>query len=221
VIVAIDGPAAAGKGTVARDLAAKLGWRYLDTGAMYRAIARAALDRGVSPDDAAGLEDVARSATVDLSDDRVLLDGVDVTGRIRDEDVTRAVSSVAAHEAVRAILVARQRSAIADHGDVVMEGRDIGTTVAPDAEVKVFLTASLHERALRRCLQLAQPRDPATLGGIARELEQRDRADAGRDASPFKKADDAVEIDSTGRSVAEIVDEIAALVARVRGTRGE
>ncbi|HEY7876143.1 MAG TPA: (d)CMP kinase [Actinomycetota bacterium] len=214
MIIAIDGPAGAGKGTVARALAERLGSSYLDTGAMYRAIALAVLDAGASPKDEEAVERVTRAARIELLGERVSLNGVDVTDRIREEPVTSAVSSVAAHARVRALLVERQRREIVSRSDVVMEGRDIGTTVAPDADVKVFLTASLWERALRRCRQLSLSSDDDTVTRIAKEMEARDNADAARRASPFRKADDAIEIDSTGRAVADVVDEIAALVER-------
>ena len=216
MIVAIDGPAAAGKGTVARALAARLGWRYLDTGAMYRAVALSALDQEIPLGDADATARVAGSARLSIDGERVRLDGHDVTDRIRAPEVTRAVSTVAAHPSVRSELVKRQRDLIASEGDVVMEGRDIGTTVAPKAEVKIFLTASLPERALRRCRQLGLTENPQTLAALEQELAARDRADQARRASPFRKADDAVVVDSTGRSVEDVVDEIASIV---RGAR--
>ena len=220
MIVAIDGPAAAGKGTLARALARRLGWSYLDTGAMYRAIAVAVLDQDVSPDDEPEVTRVARAARIDIDGERVKLDGVDVSDRIRTPEVTRAVSTVSAHPAVRAVLVQSQRDLIKARDDLVMEGRDIGTTVAPDAEVKVFLTASLDERARRRALQLGLSQDESTLARLAQELAARDGADASRDASPFRRAGDALMVDSTGRSVPELVDEIAEAVARARDGHG-
>lgn len=216
MIVAIDGPAAAGKGTLARALAHRLGWRYLDTGAMYRAIALAVLNEGIEPSDAAAAARVARSAEVTVDGERVHLNGKDVTALIRAPEVTRAVSTVAAHRAVREVLVERQRDLIVSESDVVMEGRDIGTTVAPEAEVKVFLTASLAERARRRARQLGLPEDAVTLGDLTEDLSRRDRADASRDASPFRKADGALLLDSTGRTVDELVAEVAAAVERAR-----
>jgi cytidylate kinase len=219
VIVAIDGPAAAGKGTVARALAARLGWTYVDTGAMYRAVAFAASARGARLDDEAAVAEVARAARVELVGERVNLDGVDVTDRVRAPEVNRVVSSVAAYPSVRAILVEAQQAALARGRDVVIEGRDIGTTVAPDADVKVFLTASIEERARRRVEQLGLDTDDATLESVRADLAARDRADATRAASPFRKAGDAVEIDSTGRSVDEIVGDLVGLVARAREER--
>ena len=219
MIVAIDGPAAAGKGTLARALARRLGWTYLDTGAMYRAIAVAVLDDGTDPDDATGVARIARSARVTIDGDFVDLDGVDVSARIRAPEVTRAVSAVAAHPGVRKVLVERQRELIHAEGDVVMEGRDIGTTVAPDAEVKLFLTASLEERARRRALQLELEPTTEVLAELADDLARRDRADASRAASPFRRAPDALVIDSTGRSVDELVEEVAIVVAKARDVR--
>ena len=180
---------------------------------MYRAVALAVLDQAVPADDAEGAARVASSARISIDGERVQIDGVDVTDRIREPEVTRAVSTVAAHPAVRAVLVARQRRLIEMEGDVVMEGRDIGTTVAPLAEVKIFLTASPAERALRRCRQLGLGEDAQTLAELEQELAARDRADQARSASPFRKADDAIVVDSTGRSVEDVVDEIASIVA--------
>ena len=216
MIVAIDGPAGAGKGTVARALARELGWRYVDTGAMYRAIALAILEAAVEPADERGAADVARRVRIELDDGRVHLDGNDVTDPIREGRVTRAVSTVSAHPQVREALVARQRELISQAGDVVVEGRDIGTTVAPDAAVKVFLTASPEERALRRVRQLGLPEDPATIDAVQREMAARDDADASRAASPFRRAETAVVVDSTERPVAEVVEEVVALVRAVR-----
>jgi cytidylate kinase len=219
VIVAIDGPAAAGKGTLARALARRLGWTYLDTGAMYRAIAVAVLERGLPLDDAEAAARVAREARIAIDGEQVTLDGADVSGRIRAPDVTRAVSTVAAHPLVRAVLVERQRALIDAESDLVMEGRDIGTTVAPDAEVKIFLTASLDERARRRARQLGLAEDDAVLEELEADLSARDGADAARASSPFRKAGDALELDSTDRSVDDLVDEVAAVVARARDGR--
>jgi CMP/dCMP kinase len=220
VIVAIDGPAGAGKGTVARALADELGWRYVDTGAMYRAIALALLQKGADLDDAPAAEAVARSSVIELAGDRVLLDGVDVGDRIRMPEVTRAVSSVSAHPGVRAALVARQRELMSGSSDVVMEGRDIGTTVAPDADVKIFLTASPRERARRRARQLDLDEDASTLAAVERAMVARDDADATRAASPFRKAPDAVVVDSTSKSIEDVVQEVASIVRGVRDERG-
>jgi CMP/dCMP kinase len=201
--VAIDGPAGAGKSTVARRVAARLGYTYVDTGAMYRALALAALEREV--EDASDLAELARTLDLRAEGSTVTLDGVDVTERIRGADVTERVSLVAAEPDVRFALVARQQEA-ARRQDVVMEGRDIGSAVLPDAEVKVFLTASLEERARRRAAETGVPEDQ-----VMRSIEARDRADSRRAASPLVRAADAVEIDTTGRTIDEVVDEIVEL----------
>jgi cytidylate kinase len=206
-VVAIDGPAGAGKSTVARRVAEALGFSYLDTGAMYRAVALVALERGVPLDDAKALARLVKETAVETAGDRTTVDGRDVSARIRDADVTAAASLVAAHRAVREALVGRQRK-LAQERDIVMEGRDIATAVAPDATVKVFLSASLEERARRRLAQLGRPNDSGALAELRASLASRDRADADREASPFAKAQGAIEIDSTHKSIHEVVREI-------------
>jgi cytidylate kinase len=198
-VVAIDGPAGAGKSTVARALAERLGFTYLDTGAMYRAVALAALRRGGR----AG--DVAREADVELGD-RVLLDGEDVTDAIRTPDVSEAASRVAADPAVREAVVAKQRQ-ILEHGDWVAEGRDIGTVVAPEAEVKVFLTADPAERARRRAAELGT--DPRT---VLADQTIRDQRDEQRAHSPLRPAAGATILDTTGLTLDEVIERIAELV---------
>jgi cytidylate kinase len=217
-VVAIDGPAGAGKSTVARAAAAALGFDFVDTGAMYRAVARAALERGVALDDAAGLERLAAELAPRLEPrgEAMLLDGEPLGDEIRTPAVTAAAVAVAAHPGVRAALMARQR-ALAARRDVVIEGRDIGSEVVPDAAVKVFLTAAPAERARRRARQDGLGDDPAVLARIQRELEARDAADAGRALSPLRRAEGAVELDTTGLSVAEVVARIRALVEAARG----
>ncbi len=197
-VIAIDGPAGSGKSSVARALADALGWSFLDTGAMYRAVTVAALDRGVAPADAAAVAALARAAAIETLP-RVVIDGRDVEDEIRTERVNEAVSVVAANPEVRAQMVARQR-AFADRQPegTVVEGRDITTVVFPNATVKVFLTASLEERARRRGEEGA--------ASVAR----RDQADASREASPLRQAPDALVLDTTGRSVGEVVEEIRA-----------
>jgi len=193
MLIAIDGPAGAGKSTVARAVASALDWTYLDSGAMYRAVALAAL-RGDEP-----------PRRIDLGD-RVLMDGEDVTEAIRTPDVTAKASEVAADPAVRERLVAMQRELIAD-GCWVAEGRDIGTVVAPDAEVKVFLTASDEERARRRAAQDGRPVEV-----VLAEQRERDARDTGREHSPLEKALDAIELDTSGLTIDQVVDRISALV---------
>jgi cytidylate kinase len=210
VIVAIDGPAAAGKSSVARRVAARLGFSYLDTGAMYRAAALAVLDGGVAPEDSAEVARVVESVELDVDGDRVLLDGQDVSTRVRSAEVTGIVSAISAQPRVRSNMSARQR-ALATARDVVMEGRDIGTVIAPGAEVKVFLTASLDERARRRCRQQGVSEDGPDCHRIRAEIEARDSADSSRSESPLVPAGDAVTIDTTDMSEAEAVDAVASL----------
>jgi cytidylate kinase len=226
VIVAIDGPAASGKSTVAKALAARLGVHYLDTGAMYRAVAWSALENDVLLDDEEALAILAADSRVtferpgvgDTTPDapswveRVLIDGVDVTEAIRTPAVDDAVSAVASAPGVRVAMVAAQRE-LAESGSYVVEGRDIGTTVFPDADVKVFLTASSDERARRRTLDMAAGGVDVSTSEVGESLERRDRMDSSRDTSPLAKAAGAVEVDTTGLSVDEVVERIAALVA--------
>jgi cytidylate kinase len=211
LIIAIDGPAGAGKSSVARAVAAKLGFRYLDTGAMYRAVALAALERSIDPHEPDRITELAQNLDIDLSDGCVSLDGVDVTDRIRERDVTEIVPAVSAVAGVRNAMARHQRAA-AGGGDVVIEGRDIGTVIAPDADLKIFLTASLEERARRRCVQLGLECDAQTLERMSRSIAARDAADSTRAASPLEAARDAVVVDTSGLSLEEVVDRIIALV---------
>ncbi len=202
-VVAIDGPAGAGKSTVARAVATTLGFTYLDSGAMYRAVALAALQRGVGPAEVAG------TVSIELSD-RVLLDGRDVTTEIRSAEVSQAASVAASEPAVRGAMVGHQRRLMAD-GDWVAEGRDIGTVVAPAAEVKVFLTASPEARAGRRAAELGV--DRAT---VLAEQTIRDQRDSDREHSPLRIAPDAVTVDTTDLSLDEVVARVVVLVNRAR-----
>jgi CMP/dCMP kinase len=217
VLIAIDGPAGAGKSTVARALASALGFAYLDSGAMYRCVALAALRSGAGslPTRPGALGEIARAVTIDPrggpgdSAGAVLLDGRDVTSSVRTPEVSEAASVVAADSDVRTEMVAKQRQLIA-HGDWVAEGRDIGTVVAPDAAVKVFLTADPRERARRRAVELG-----ATAGLVLAEQAMRDQRDSTREHSPLKPAPDAITLDTTGLGVDEVVRRIAEL-ARAR-----
>ncbi|HWD96642.1 MAG TPA: (d)CMP kinase [Acidimicrobiales bacterium] len=195
-VIAIDGPAGSGKSTLARALAHSLGWAFLDTGAMYRAVTYEALRRGIDPFDEDAIAEIARAASIETTP-RVAINGHDVHDEIRSQAVNVAVSVVAANPEVRIQMVERQRKfAMAQPVGSVVEGRDITTVVFPDATVKVYLTASLKERARRR--------DDETEASVAR----RDDIDSTRDASPLRQADDALVLDTTGRSVDELVEEI-------------
>lgn len=210
MVIAIDGPAGAGKSTVARALAERLGFTYLDSGAMYRCVALAALERGVDPVDGEASGELARGLAIELGGERVGLDGRDVSAAIREPPVTDASSRVSVHPAVREAMVAEQRRLIAA-GRYVAEGRDIGTVVSPEAPLKVFLTATPEERARRRAVQTGE--DPAAV--LAAQFD-RDERDENREHSALRPAADAVEIDTTGLALGEVVDRIESL-ARERG----
>jgi cytidylate kinase len=204
-IIAIDGPAGSGKSTVARRLAERLGLDYLDTGAMYRAVTFAALRRGVDPNEAEPVAAVARSVEMEISEDGLQVDGVDASIEIRGPEVSRAVSAVAANPEVRKEMVRRQREWAEAHGGGVLEGRDIGTVVFPDALLKVYLTARPEIRADRRAKELTQL-DYET---VAADIARRDALDSGRDDSPLRQSDDALEVDTSDLSVDEIVESLA------------
>jgi len=206
-LVAIDGPAGSGKSTVARTVAGRLGAAYLDTGAMYRSVALAALERGVDPTDGEALAKLAGALDIEVGE-RVLVDGVDATTAIRGPAVTAVVSAVSAHPPVRAEMVRRQRRWAEARGGGVLEGRDIGSVVFPHADVKVFLTASEEERARRR----QRDEDAPDVKAVAADISRRDTIDSTRAASPLRPADDAVVIDTTGRTVDEVVDEVLGLL---------
>lgn len=199
-VVAIDGPVGSGKSTVAKAVADRLDLPYLESGAMYRVVAWAAVKRGIDPE--AGDELTALAAELDMEvGARVMVDGIDVTGELRDPAVGRAVSAVAATSGVRTELVRRQREWVEEHGGAVVEGRDIGSVVFPDAELKVFLTASAAERARRR-----------SLDETADDLARRDLLDSTRAVSPLIVPQGAVVVDTTGRPIDEVVDEIVRMI---------
>lgn len=214
-VVAIDGPAGAGKSTIARALARRLGVPYLDTGAMYRAVTHAALRGGIDPTSADRVTQLAETSQIDVGDDAVTVDGVDVTREIRSDEINRAVSHVAAISGVRAVLREQQRTWVAAHGGGVVEGRDIGTVVFPDATLKVFLTASPAVRAQRRVAESGGDVD-----AIARSIAERDRLDTSRNDSPLMTADGSVTVDTSDMSINDVVEKLLSLVIEREAARG-
>ena len=203
LVIALDGPAGSGKSTVARAVAARLGLEYLDTGAMYRAVACAALRRGIDPTDAAKVGTLAREVTLEVAD-RVMVDGADATDEVRSPEVTVAVTAVASNPEVRTEMVTRQRQWVVENGGGVVEGRDIGSVVFPGAQVKIYLTADAGERERRRRSEAGE--------AVAADIARRDQADSTRTHSPLTVADDAVVIDTTDCDINEVVARVIALV---------
>jgi CMP/dCMP kinase len=228
ITIAIDGPAASGKSTVGEHVARKMDYIYLDTGVMYRAVTWAALDRGIPIEDDAAISQLAEDLEIRVlrptEDDgrqvTVLADGTDITWEIRSPRVNRGVSPVSAYPGVRQALTARQR-AIGKEGGVVMVGRDIGTVVLPDAEVKVYLDASLRERARRRHLEDRRSGKESDLAEVMADLERRDQIDSTRAAAPLRAADDATIIDSTNMTASQVVERVLALVRQKTNTLAE
>lgn len=212
--IAIDGPAAAGKSTIAKITAEQLGYAYIDTGAMYRALTHKALGLDIHINDGVRLKELLSDTKIVLmptSDGQsILVDGEDVTEEIRSAEVTQAVSAVAAHNGVRELMVEKQRD-LSDEFGVVMDGRDIGTDVLPNAELKIFMTASVEERARRRHDENKKRGISSSLDQLQQEISERDRADTEREVSPLRQAEDAVFIDTTSMSIVEVADEISRL----------
>ncbi len=209
--VAIDGPAGAGKSTIAKAIAAKMGYVYVDTGAMYRAMALYFLRSNISKDDEAKISSVVNDITVSIKyedgSQHVILNGEDVTGLIRTEEVGNMASATSVYGPVRTKLVALQQE-LAKTTDVIMDGRDIGTVVLPNADVKIFLTASVECRAKRRYDELVKKGEKADFDKIAKDIEERDYRDSHREISPLKQAEDAVLVDSSNMTIDEVVDTI-------------
>ncbi|MBA2610061.1 MAG: (d)CMP kinase [Actinobacteria bacterium] len=204
MVIAIDGPAGSGKSTVARTVAERLGLAHLDTGAMYRSVAFAAVARNVDTTDLDAVAALARTLTIEVAAGGVFVDGVDATDAIRTEAITMAVTAVASNPAVREVMVAKQRAWIEQNDGGVLEGRDIGTVVCPDAAVKVYLIADAEVRAQRRAAEQNE--------AVAVDMVRRDQADSQRAVSPLMRADDAAEIDTTHLSIEEVVDVVLGLV---------
>ena len=224
MIIAIDGPSGAGKSTVSKEVASQLGVSCLDTGAMFRAIAWKALEGGIDLSDAQAVGKIAREYQIDFQcmegevlPSVVTIGGTDVSREIRTSRIDRSVSAVSAHVPVRSAMLEQQRR-IGNAGNYVVEGRDIGTVVFPDAELKIFLTASAHERAIRR---LAQNRERGVgsldFDEVLADIERRDELDSSRDTAPLRAADDAVQLDSTSQTIAQIVDSICDLAKKRMG----
>lgn len=218
ISIAIDGPAAAGKSTVAKVVAKKLSYVYIDTGAMYRTLTYAALEQKVDIENEEQLMEVVKNVNIEFQQGEntqlVFLNGQDVSEVIRTPEVTNRVSIVAKHRLVREEMVRRQQE-LAEKGGVVMDGRDIGTHVLPDAEVKIFMLASVDERAERRHLENMNKGFDSNLEQLKEEIAQRDKLDSEREVSPLKKADDALELDTTSLSIEEVVQKIMSIVSGV------
>lgn len=214
--VAVDGPAGSGKSTVAKEIAKALGILYIDTGAMYRTVGMACLKKGIDPADegavVASLDDLDMKIFPEAGGQRILLDGEDITSRIRTEEIGKAASSVAAYQKVREKLVEIQQG-LAKEQSVIMDGRDIGTKVLPDAEVKIYLDASVEERAKRRVGELEAQGKTADLEIIREEIAHRDYQDMHRENSPLCRAEDAVNVDTTGLDIPAVTAKLLALIA--------
>lgn len=211
MIIAIDGPSGAGKGTIARTLSQELGYRHIDTGAMYRAVAWKAIQEAIPLDHEDAIAELAHAAEIVVDGGVVMIDGVDITRAIRTPEIDSAASAVARLPRVREVLVAQQRD-LGLGGDIVMEGRDIGTVVFPDADVKIYLDASEEERARRRVTDTAHASSQAGHAAVAEAIKARDTADSTRKASPLMMAPDAIRIDTTAMPVMDVVGRVLAIV---------
>lgn len=209
--IAVDGPSGAGKSTIAKAVAKKLDIEYIDTGAMYRAVGFKVASCGVSPDDVKAIEDLIEDTDIDLVEGRILLDGVDVSDSIRTPEMSMMASKCSAIPAIREKLVEIQRE-MGRRKSVIMDGRDIGTNVLKDAEYKIYLTASAEERAQRRFKELQEKGEDQSYEEVLQDIIQRDHNDMTRELNPLRKAEDAIEIDSTGMNVDQVVDAVLKVV---------
>ncbi|MFA5356444.1 MAG: (d)CMP kinase [Candidatus Omnitrophota bacterium] len=221
MIVAIDGPAGAGKSTVARIIAQRLGFIYIDTGAMYRALTLKALDNNIGLSDTPALIEIARSSAIDLFNNpdgslKVLLDGKDVTSAIREPRITKSVSDIAKIKEVREAMLQLQRG-LGRQKDSVLDGRDIGTVVFPEAEKKFYIDADFNERSKRRHKELIEAKQKVTLGDIEKDLSNRDKIDSTREFAPLKRAEDAVYVDTTDLSIEEVVNKVLGYIVDKNG----
>ena len=216
IVIAIDGPAGAGKSTISKLIATKLGIEYIDTGAMYRAVTLKALRNGVGLGDAKALDSMLEKTTVEFRNRRLVLDGEDVSEEIRLPHVSKNVSEVSAVPEVRVRLVELQRR-MASNGGVIMDGRDIGTNVLKNADLKVFLTASIEERARRRYIELKEKGLEVAFEKICQDIEARDKSDSSRKVNPLCKAQDALLLDSTNKSIEQVVDAIIDMAKPLMG----
>ena len=219
VVVAIDGPAGAGKSTIAQRLAARLGFTYIDTGAMYRAVALWGLRQNVDPGDMHRLEQLALAAEIELAPGRIRLNGEDVTDAIRSPEVSSGASKVAVIPGVRRAMVAKQRS-IGERVSIVMEGRDIGTVVFPAADVKIYLDAQVQERVHRRLLEMRAKGEEVNESALTEQMKERDRRDSTRADAPLSQAPDAIYLDSTAMSIDQVEEAILKIV-RAKVTNGK
>ncbi len=214
IIIAIDGPAGSGKSTTARLVAQKLGYTYIDTGAMYRALTLKVIESGIDPKDENSIVDIAEKTKIDLlyqdGNLKVILDDKDVTEKIRTPEVTSLVSVVSAHPKVREVMVKKQRE-LGKDGGVVMDGRDIGTVVFPEADLKIFMKADIKERARRRQKEMQTQGFNVDIEELMKEIEERDKLDSTREVAPLKKASDAIEIDTTNLTIDEQVEIVLKL----------
>lgn len=223
LVIAIDGPSASGKSTTAKLVAHRLGYTYIDTGAMYRAVTLAVIRAGIDPADSAAVEGFAAELVIRFrcNEDgslKTLLNGEDVSGAIRTPDVTAVVSQISSYAGVRRAMVELQR-AMSREGGVVLDGRDIGTVVFPNADVKVFMVADIGARASRRHEDMAVIGNALTVEAIAEDLERRDYLDSHREISPLRKAEDAVQIDTSGVTIEQQVEQVLDLVRSVRNSK--